>query len=166
MDVGVHRWLPLQSLPSLSVMQIYGYGRRPPSESALKVVFMSPMIAGEGGQRQIKTAGVRKRRRHVSASIFGARGNVHIQQPACPCMNCTQPATHFASFTWVIVSLARRISGLRLSLFCFPTFCLLADFMTHHLPVLLHLRAHICRDRIKQNGSAIKRLWHLSSHTS
>lgn len=73
MDVGVHRWLPLQSLPSLSVMQIYGYGRRPPSESALKVVFMLPMIAGEGGQRPIKAAGVQKRRRRVSASTFGAR---------------------------------------------------------------------------------------------
>lgn len=48
----------------------------------------------------------------------------------------------------------------------FSYFPPLAGFMTHHLPVLLHLQAHIYRDRIKQNGSAIKWLWHLSSHTS
>ncbi len=48
----------------------------------------------------------------------------------------------------------------------FSQFSLLAGFMTHQLPVLLHLQAHIFRSGIKQNGSVIKRLWQLSSHTS
>lgn len=51
--------------------------------------------------------------------------------------------------------------------FVFPSFLLGAGHMTHHhLPVLLHLQAHICQAGIKQNGSAIKWLWQLSSHTS
>lgn len=51
--------------------------------------------------------------------------------------------------------------------FVFPSFLLGAGHMTHHhLPVLPHLQAHICQAGIKQNGSAIKWLWQLSSHTS
>ncbi len=74
-------------------------------------------------------------------------------------------------FTWVIVfHLQEEVTWLcvcfLLLFFLFSQFPLLACNMTHHLSVLLHLQAHICRARIKQNGRAIKWLWQLSSHTS
>lgn len=120
-------------------------------------------------QRQIKTAGVQKRRRGVSVSIFGGK-TLYYKTPYSTASVFVHQL-HTVGNTLCLIYLSysfiskkdMRPSSL---VVLFSHFCLLADFMTHHLPVLLHLRAHICRDRIKQNGSAIKRLWHLSSHTS
>lgn len=66
--------------------------------------------------------------------------------------------------TWVIVFQLQQ--GDMWLCFFPPQFSPLGNYMTHRLPVLLHLQAHICLARIKQNGSTIKWLWQLSSHTS
>lgn len=149
-------------------MQIYGYSRCLSLKSVLKVDLCTLFyVADDSEWRRRRQINLRKR-----TSVRGQKGSASkfrayaIFSTQCLRIFFTLTTDSFSCYPSYSFSLAGGGYVFFVVVVLFSHFSLPAGFMTHHLPVLLHLQAHICRDRIKQNGSTIKWLWHLSSHTS